>query len=94
MDQTCAYPDCGIMSKWNGNPFQVLRKEKVLCPCCMERHEVFTIVSTERNLIKEGWVNYTAVHYYCDNACELYDDEDMMSFNHASMELARRTGCE
>ena len=52
-----------------------IRIEKRLCTCCMEEHEVKTVLVQEHSTFKNIKVNYEASYLYCDAAEELYMDE-------------------
>ena len=58
-----------------------LCKEKRLCTCCMEVHDVKTVSVEEQTTFKGTKINYYPTYYYCDLADELYVDEDLMAKN-------------
>lgn len=54
---------------------RVMKSEKRLCTCCMEEHEVKTVLVLEHTVFKNEELTYEAFYYYCDAAEELYMDE-------------------
>lgn len=71
---------------------KVIRAEKCLCICCMEEHEVKTVLVQEQTTFKNEKVNYQASYLYCDVTEELYMDEDQMQENDIAMKDAYRKG--
>jgi len=69
----------------------VIKSEKRICPCCMEKHDVNTVVIDDHTTFKNVDVDYTAQYYYCDKADELYTDENQISANDISMKDAYRS---
>lgn len=69
---------------------KVIGKEKRLCPCCMEEHEVNKVHIEEQMSFKDMPVIYTAEYFYCDSADEFYMDEEMISSNDIRMKDAYR----
>jgi len=65
---------------------KILKTEIKLCPCCMETHEVKTVKTRVIEHYKGKIIRYDAICYYCANADEYYEDEDMMKENHEKME--------
>ena len=68
----------------------ILKKEKKLCSCCMEEHEVQTVIVMDSNIFKGVPVEYKAEYYYCDQADEYYADEQQISKNDIAMKNAYR----
>jgi len=68
----------------------IIKKEKMICPCCMEEHEVWTVSLEESNIFKGKKINYPAVFAYCENAEEYYSTEEMMDANDIAMKDAYR----
>ena len=68
----------------------VLKKEKMLCVCCMEEHDVQTVVVRENNVFKGIPVEYDAEYHFCDRADEIYADERQSSINDIAMKNAYR----
>ena len=60
---------------------RTLKSEKRVCICCMEEHEVKTVLVEEEAIFKNVKVNYNASYLYCDVADELYMDEQQMREN-------------
>lgn len=69
---------------------KVLKSEKKLCTCCMEEHEVKTVLIKEQATFKDRTVDYEASYMYCDAADELYMDERQMQDNDIKMKNAYR----
>ena len=61
-----------------------------ICPCCMEEHEVQTVIVMDSNIFKGVPVEYKAEYYYCDQADEYYADEQQISKNDIAMKNAYR----
>lgn len=66
------------------------RSEKRLCMCCMEEHEVKTVLVKEQATFKGVTVGYDASYLYCDVAEELYMDERQMQENDKCLKNAYR----
>lgn len=69
---------------------KILDKERKLCLCCMEEHEVKRVIIAERNIFKKESVEYDAEYFYCDCANELYADEQLISLNDIAMKNSCR----
>lgn len=69
---------------------KTIATEKRQCPCCMEVHNVQTVIEKETNIYKDVALEYDAEYYYCDQADELYADEKQMSQNDIAMKNACR----
>ena len=69
----------------------IVKQEKKLCTCCMEVHEVKTILFRKTMLFKEQMVEFDAIAFYCDEAEELYTDEQQMKQNDTAMKDAYRS---
>lgn len=69
---------------------KVLNAKRMQCPCCMEEHEVQSVITLEDNIFKGVPVTYDAEYLYCDRAEETYADERMMSANDIAMKNAFR----
>ena len=67
-----------------------VKTEKKLCPCCMEEHEVRTVVVRESNVFKSVPVEYDAEYFYCDRADETYAEEPQIAQNDIAMKNAYR----
>ena len=79
------------MSNTNARKKQkILKKSRMLCPCCMEEHEVLSVEVMDENIFKEVYVEYPAEHFYCDRADEYYTSEKMLQTNDISMKNAYR----
>ena len=66
------------------------RIEKRLCTCCMEEHEVKTVVVQEKSAFKGVQVAYPAEYLYCENAEEFFADEEQISKNDIRLKNAYR----
>ena len=69
---------------------KVIKSEMGLCTCCMEEHEVKTVLIKERTIFKNVNVNYDAIYLYCDLADELYANEDQLQENDIHLKDAYR----
>lgn len=69
---------------------RIIKSEKKLCTCCMEEHEVKTVLIREVSTFKNAKVNYDAVYFYCEDAEELYMDEQLMQENDIRLKDAYR----
>ena len=69
---------------------KILKCEKRLCTCCMEEHEVKTVLVNEQAKFKNVDVNYDACYLYCDAAEELYMNEEQMRDNDMRLKDAYR----
>ena len=69
---------------------KILNVERRLCACCMEEHDVKTVVIHEKNVFKGIPVEYDAKYFYCDHANETYADEQQISQNDIAMKNAYR----
>lgn len=67
-----------------------LKTKIMLCPCCMEKHEMQIISVAEKNVFKGVPVQYTAEYFYCNLSDETYADERQISLNDISMKDAYR----
>lgn len=69
---------------------KILGKEKKLCLCCMEEHEVQRVEIVESNTFKGVPVEYDAEYFYCELTDEMYADEQQISTNDIAMKNAYR----
>ena len=69
---------------------KVISSEKRLCTCCMEEHEVKTVLVREQVTYKNVKVSYNASYLYCDAAEEFYMDEQQMQENDLLLKEAYR----
>ncbi len=69
---------------------KVINTEKRLCTCCMEEHEVKTVLVREHTTFKNIEVSYDATYFYCDVAEEFYADEQQMKENDVQLKDAYR----
>lgn len=69
---------------------EIIKKEKRLCMCCMEEHEVCQVRIAENNIFKGKTIEYIAEYDYCDKADEMVASEEQMSANDISMKNAYR----
>ena len=69
---------------------KIMKSEKRLCACCMEEHEVKTVLVREQSTFKNVKVDYDASYLYCDIAEELYMDEQQMQENDVRLKDAYR----
>lgn len=69
---------------------RVLKKEKKLCLCCMEEHEVSLVEVQEENIFKGQKIEYKAVYEYCEIADEYIASAELISQNDIAMKNAYR----
>lgn len=69
---------------------KIIKTEKRLCACCMEEHEVKTVLAKEKATFKKVEVAYQASYLFCDIADELYMDERQMQENDVRLKDAYR----
>lgn len=69
---------------------KIMDTEKRLCTCCMEVHEVKTVLVREKTIFKDVKVSYDACYLYCDVAEEFYMDERQMQDNDIRLKDAYR----
>ncbi len=69
---------------------KVINSEKRLCTCCMEEHEVKTVLVCEQATFKNKKVSYGASYLYCDVAEEFYMNEQQMQENDMRLKDAYR----
>ncbi len=69
---------------------KIIKSEKRLCTCCMEEHEVKTVLVLEQATFKNVKVGYDAYYLFCDVADELYMDEQQMQENDVRLKDAYR----
>jgi len=69
---------------------KILSKNKKLCMCCMEEHDVSTVCITDYNIFKGIEVEYEAIYEYCSLTDELHAVDNMISENDISMKNAYR----
>lgn len=69
----------------------IISKEKRLCTCCMEEHEVSIVKLTDTAVFKGVTVEYEAISNYCDLADEYYESEEMLAANDLAMKNAYRS---
>ena len=67
---------------------KIINSEKRLCICCMEEHEVKTVLIQATSTFKNVKVIYKAEYFYC--AEELYMDEQLFQKNNISLKDAYR----
>lgn len=69
---------------------KIIKSEKRLCMCCMEEHEVKTVLVKEAAAFKNKKITYEASYLYCDKAEELYMDEQQVQENDIRLKDAYR----
>ena len=69
---------------------EIVKCEKRFCTCCMEEHEVKTVLVKEQATFKNRKVSCDAYYFYCDTAEELYMDERQMQENDVRLKDAYR----
>ncbi|WP_051671390.1 type II toxin-antitoxin system MqsA family antitoxin [Oribacterium sp. P6A1] len=68
----------------------IIKTKKQLCTCCMEEHEVKTVIVSEHTVFKGEKLRYDAEYMYCDLAEELYMTEEQIQYNDIQMKDAYR----
>lgn len=69
---------------------KIMKSENCLCACCMEEHEVKTVLVEEQAIFKDVRVAYDASYLYCEVAEELYMDEQQIQENDIRLKDAYR----
>lgn len=69
---------------------KIMKSENCLCTCCMEEHEVKTVLVREQATFKNIKVDYDATYLYCDLTEELYMNEQQMQENDIRLKDAYR----
>lgn len=69
---------------------KIVKSERRLCPCCMEEHEVKTVLVREEATFKNKKIKYEASYWFCNLAEELYMDEQQMKENDIRLKNAYR----
>ena len=69
---------------------KIVNCEKQLCICCMEEHEVKTVLIKEQATFKNTVVNYDALYSYCDIAEELFANKQQLQDNDIKLKDAYR----
>ncbi len=69
---------------------KTLRKEQMLCPSCLEEHQVQIVETDERETFKDTEVRFKAVYQYCENTDEFLENEDMIRANSLAIKDAYR----
>ena len=69
---------------------KIMKSEKKICACCMEEHEVKTVLITDHATFKNSTVDYEASYLFCELAEELYMDEQQMQDNDIRLKDAYR----
>ncbi len=69
---------------------KIIKSEKRICSCCMEEHEVKTVLVMDHATFKNSTVEYEASYFFCELAEELYMDEQQMQDNDLKLKDAYR----
>lgn len=69
---------------------KIVKSEKRLCTCCMEEHEVKTVLVSEYATFKKKQIKYEAFYLYCDAAEEYYTNEQQLQENDIRLKDAYR----
>lgn len=69
---------------------EIMKKERKLCLCCMEEHEVSYVRLKEKNLFKGQEIEYDVICEYCEIADEYISSDNMISANDISLKDAYR----
>lgn len=69
---------------------KIIKIERKLCLCCMEEHEVQTVVRIEQNTYLDAVVEHEATYEYCNRADSLLATEEMLTANYNAILAAYR----
>lgn len=69
---------------------KIIGREKRMCACCMEEHEVMTVLVKDQTIFKGVKVSYEAEYQYCDKSQELFMDEKQVRENDIRIKDAYR----
>lgn len=69
---------------------EILKKERKMCLCCMQEHEVALVRYWDKTLFKEQEVEYEVICEYCELADEYFESDEMISTNTLAMKNAYR----
>ena len=69
---------------------KIIKIERKLCLCCMEEHEVQTVIRIEQNTYLGAVVEHEATYEYCNRADSLLATEEMLTANYNAMLAAYR----
>ncbi len=69
---------------------KIIKSEKRICSCCMEEHEVKTVLVMDHATFKNRVVDYEASYLFCELAEELYMDEQQIQDNDIRLKDAYR----
>ena len=78
------------VQKIGGVFVEIINREDRLCSCCMEEHEVKTVLVQEKAFFKNEEIEYEAEYLWCDAADEFYMNEDQMKKNDVRLKDAYR----
>jgi len=62
-----------------------IKTERKLCLCCMEEHDVQTVIRIEQNTYLGAVVEHEATYEYCNRADSLLATEEMLTANYNAM---------
>ena len=69
---------------------KIIKCEKRICSCCMEEHEVKTVLVMEHATFRNRTVDYEAIYLFCELAGELYMNEQQIQDNDSRLKDAYR----
>ena len=58
---------------------KIIKREKRLCTCCMEEHEVKTVLVEEKMTFKNVKIVYEATYFWCDAADVFYMQKNYLN---------------
>ena len=67
---------------------KIIKREKRLCTCCMEEHEVKTVLVEEKMTFQNVKMVYEATYFGCHAAPVCYMDEEQMQKNYLNQKAA------
>lgn len=72
---------------------QIIGLEKKQCACCMEEHEVKTVLFTEHTTFKGKELEFEAEGCYCDSADSIFETEEQFNANDRRLKEAYKKTC-
>ncbi len=67
---------------------KIIKTEKKLCPVCMEKHNVQTVIVEDVETFGGKEITFNAIYEYCANADEYFETESLIRTNKKTMEKA------
>ena len=67
---------------------QIIKTENKLCPVCMEKHNVQTVIVEDIGIYNNREVPFYAICEYCSNAETYFETENLIRANNKAMKEA------